>query len=220
MTRHTILHTARYRSRHAKPSPLTNIIGESLPRQIAMQLISRWITSSTLDTTRNARWCCMKLNGLGIQTLKTLGSQEKTYFRKSAIYEEHFSELIVRGNCFINLLVHHYLLGLSRKTCPYEVRAVPGKGISSAESIISKETFSMHYDRICQGLQTDWEQEVEEVIEIEFPSNGEPMAVIRMSSGQKCTLSTEWLALHCPRRMLRTYEGIKRITMDFTTVIA
>ncbi|KIW36668.1 uncharacterized protein PV06_11086 [Exophiala oligosperma] len=117
-------------------------------------------------------------------------------------------------DCLINMLVHHYLVGSTplsfhkpnRHTSrPASAKSV-NKSSSSAERIINHDNFSLHVDCMNQVLQTDWEQEVVEVEDLHISSSGEPAAVAKLSDGQRHVLTTEWLALHCPLKMLRFYE--------------
>ncbi|KIW36233.1 uncharacterized protein PV06_11481 [Exophiala oligosperma] len=117
-------------------------------------------------------------------------------------------------DCLANMLVHHYLIGSTplsiHKPNRYTSRPALSKSVNkssgSAERIINHDNFSLHVDCISQVLQTDWEQEVVEVEDLHISSSGEPAAVAMTSDGQRHTLTTEWLALHCPLKMLRFYE--------------
>lgn len=65
-----------------------------------------------------------------------------------------------------------------------------------------------------QILRTDWEQEVDVIDKIGNLCSGEPMASVRMRDGRQCRLSTEWLALHCPRKSLRFHEGESKLKVS------
>ncbi|KIW09743.1 hypothetical protein PV08_12027 [Exophiala spinifera] len=117
-------------------------------------------------------------------------------------------------DCLINLFVHHYLIGSTplpfHKPPRYTTRQPPTQPTNEpsglVERIINNDNFSLHVDWMSQVLQTDWEQEVVEVEDLHFSSSGEPVAVANTSNGQRHILTTEWLALHCPLKMLRFYE--------------
>ncbi|KAK6362408.1 hypothetical protein LTS17_012885 [Exophiala oligosperma] len=147
-----------------------------------------------------------------------LGRQEVLYEIKWLGYRDAENTWEPRENllpdCLINLLVHHYLIGSTplpfHKPNRYTSRPASAKSTnksrSLAERIIDHDNFSLHVDLMSQVLQTDWEQEVVEVEDLHILSSGEPAAVVKTRDGQRHILTSEWLALHCPLKMLRFYE--------------
>ena len=119
-----------------------------------------------------------------------------------------------RRDCLIDLLVYHYLLGSAqfqpqvtpRRTRRQCFRTGNEGKIDNVQRIVTHENLHDHVGVLIEILQTDWEREVEVIERTIILESGEPTAMVKMKCGKRYLLSTEWLALHCPRKMLRFRE--------------